>query len=154
MALKRNKQNSRLDWTEEWGSHLTTARFVRLPLAVQAAIVVGRVRKDACMAPAGLAQAQVQGLMRRLGFIVFVFSLLLEEEQVAWYLYSGRRIRRKPPCVTQGAGDRPGGTSPPKNPLARFAQQELPCPWGHWLVGLPHAQAGMQGAACTAGEVI
>ena len=33
-----------------------------------------------------------------------------------------------PPCVTQGAGDRPGGTSPPKNPFARFAQQELPYP--------------------------
>ena len=36
--------------------------------------------------------------------------------------------------MTQGAGDRPGGISPPKNPLAKCAQQELPYHQGSWLV--------------------
>ena len=48
--------------------------------------------------------------------------------------FSGLRIYCEPPYVTQGAGDRPGGTSPPKKPLANFAQQELPYPQGRWLV--------------------
>ena len=48
--------------------------------------------------------------------------------------YGGQQIYREPPCVTQGAGDCPGGISPPETPLAKFAQQELPYPWGHCLL--------------------
>ena len=48
--------------------------------------------------------------------------------------FRGRQIPREPPCVTQGMGDRPGGISSPENPLAKFAQQELPYPQGHCLV--------------------
>ena len=62
------------------------------------------------------------------------FFLLVEEEKVTRYSYSRRRIRREPPCVTQGAGNRPEGIAPTKNPLAKFAQQELPYPRGRSLV--------------------
>ena len=34
----------------------------------------------------------------------------------------------------QGAGDCPEGIAPTKNPLAKFARQELPYPRGPWLV--------------------
>ena len=35
--------------------------------------------------------------------------------------YSGGPVHREPPCATQGAGDRPGGRSPPGKPLAKSA---------------------------------
>ena len=56
--------------------------------------------------------------------LVNVFLLMLvSEEKVTRNSCDGRRIRHEPPCVTQGAGNCPGGISPPKNPLAKFAQQ-------------------------------
>ena len=62
---------------------------------------------------------------------------------------SERRIHYEPPYFTQGAGDRPGGISPPESPLAKFAhqpaksaQQELPYPHA----GLPGAQVGRAAA--------
>ena len=57
-------------------------------------------------------------------------SPLLHVQINLQYSYSRRRIRREPPCVTQGAGDRHEGIAPTKNPLAKFAQQELPYPRG------------------------
>ena len=63
-----------------------------------------------------------------------VFFWLVKEEKVTRTSYSGRRIHHEPPCVKQGAGDCPGGSSPPTNPLAKFARQELPYPQGRWLV--------------------
>ena len=49
-------------------------------------------------------------------------------------ILDGRQTHREPPCVMQGAGDRPGGILPPKFPLAKIAQQELWHPSGHRLV--------------------
>ena len=77
-------------------------------------------------------QHQVWGLDWIQDFL-FIFWWV-KEEKVTRNSHSGRRIHHEPPCVTQGAGDRPGGISPPKNPLAKFAQQELPHPQGRWLV--------------------
>ena len=79
-------------------------------------------------------------------------------EKVSRNSYSGRRIHHKPPCVTQGAGDRPGGIAPPKNPLAKFAQQELPYPQGPLAPGgLPNAAALQDmnpAGCCTAPDII
>ena len=72
--------------------------------------------------------------------VILLLFLLVEEEKVIRYSYSRRRIRREPPCVTQGAGDRPEGIAPTKNPLAKFVRQELPYPRGRWLVdGCEHS---------------
>ena len=43
----------------------------------------------------------------------------LVEEKVTRYSYSGRRVHREPPCVTQGAEDCPEGIAPSKDPLAQ-----------------------------------
>ena len=76
---------------------------------------------------------------------VFILILLVKEEKVIQNSYSGRRVHHEPPCVTQGLVDRPGEISPPKNPFAKSARQELLYPQGRWLVQACDAAAACAG---------
>ena len=67
-------------------------------------------------------------------YIYMCIYTYMVKEKVTQNSYSGWQIHCEPPCVTQGAGDCPEGIAPSRNPLAKFAQQELLYPRGRWLV--------------------
>ena len=74
------------------------------------------------------------------------FLFLVKVEKVIQISYSGRRIHREPPCVTLGAGNRPGGIPPPQtsSPSLPNKNCRILGGVGSWSLGcrIPHDALG------------